>query len=152
MTSFLELATARRSVRSYTDRTIPESTLDYVMEAARLAPSACNLKPWSFILVKDEVEKGLLQATYPRDWFKSAPMYIIACADHSRSWKRQSDNKDHADIDLAIAIQHICLAAAEQGLGTCWVCNFDPILCKSSFNIPEHIEPIAIIPIGYPSC
>ena len=77
-------------------------------------------------------------------------MFIVACEDHSQSWKRGSDGKDHADIDVAIAVEHICLAAAEQGLGTCWVCNFDVARCKEVLNLPENIEPAVIIPLGYP--
>lgn len=64
---------------------------------------------------------------------------------------RKLDEKSHGDIDVSIATEHLCLAAAEQGLGTCWVCNFDVPLCKELFAIPEHLEPVVIIPIGYPA-
>ena len=147
--TLMETILARRSVRTYTSQEIEPQKLDFVLETARLAPSACNLQPWHFIIVRENENKEKLHACYSRDWFKSAPTYIIACADHSQSWKRRSDGKDHADIDLAIAIEHICLAATEQGLGTCWVCNFNVDLCKEIFNLPTHIEPVAIIPIGY---
>jgi nitroreductase len=140
----------RRSVRNYTSQAIAPDKLNFVLESARLAPSACNRQPWLFIVVTETAEKELLQACYEREWFKSAPVYIIACADHQQSWKRPADGKDHADIDLAIAVEHICLAAVEQGLGTCWVCNFDVDRCKKSFDLPVHIEPVAILPIGYP--
>ena len=150
MTSFLEIVSARRSVRSYTSQEIESDKLEYVLNAARLAPSACNIQPWSFIVVKDSETQKKLQDCYSREWFNSAPVYIIACADHSQSWKRKSDGKDHADIDLAIATEHLCLAATELGLGTCWVCNFDVDLCSRLFDLPKHIEPVAIIPIGYP--
>ena len=86
---------------------------------------------------------------YHRDGFKTAPCYIIMCADHSVSWKRRIDNKDFADVDVSIATEHICLAATEQGLGTCWVCNFDPAVLKENFSLPEHINPVAIISLGY---
>ena len=68
----------------------------------------------------------------------------------SQSWKRSSDRKDHMDIDVAIATEHISLAAAEQGLGSCWVCNFDTDLCRKHFNLPDTIEPAVILTIGYP--
>ncbi len=148
--TFLEIVSARRSVRNYEQKEIESSKLDYILETARLAPSACNRQPWLFIVVKDMENKEKLQACYDRDWFKSAPAYIIACSDHLQSWKRKLDNKDHADVDISIAVEHICLAATEQGLGTCWVCNFDVDLCKKNFNLPEYIEPVALIPIGYP--
>jgi nitroreductase len=91
----------------------------------------------------------LIQECYQAKWFVEAPVYIIACADVSQSWKRSFDGKEHADIDVAIAVEHICLAAAEQGLGTCWVCNFDAKKCSEVLNLPANIFPVAIIPIGY---
>lgn len=63
----------------------------------------------------------------------------------------QVDGKDHADIDVAIAVEHLCLAATEQGLGTCWVCNFDVPLCREVLQLPVHIEPAVLIPVGYPA-
>lgn len=61
------------------------------------------------------------------------------------------DNKDHTDVDVSIAVEHLCLAAAEQGLGTCWVCNFDVPLCKEILGLPANIEPVALVPVGYPA-
>lgn len=148
--TFMEIVSARRSVRNYTSQEIEPGKLDYMLETVRQAPSACNMQPWLFIVVREQEGKEKLQACYTRDWFRSAPVYIIACADHTQSWKRKSDGKDHADVDVSIATEHLCLAAAEQGLGTCWVCNFDADLLKKHFELPPHIEPIAIIPIGYP--
>lgn len=148
--TFMDIVSARRSVRNYTSQEIEPAKLDYVLEAARQAPSACNMQPWLFYIIKEKKNREKLHACYARDWFKSAPTYIIACADHSQSWKRKSDGMDHAIVDVSIAIEHICLAAAEQGLGTCWVCNFDLPLLKKEFDLPSHLEPIAIIPIGYP--
>ncbi|MDR2627559.1 MAG: nitroreductase family protein [Dysgonamonadaceae bacterium] len=148
--TFSEIIHARRSVRSYTSQAVESDKLDAVLESARLAPSACNCQPWLFIVINETENRNKLHACYDRDWFKSAPVYIIACANHQQSWKRKADGKDHADIDLSIAIEHICLSAVELGLGTCWVCNFNVPLCKEYFHLPEHIEPVAIIPIGYP--
>ena len=99
-------------------------------------------------------EKKLLEAlksAYPREWIKTAPCIIVACGDHNVAWHRKLDNKDHTDVDVSIAVEHLCLAAAEQGLGTCWVCNFDTELCRKHFKIPEMIEPVVLIPFGYPS-
>jgi nitroreductase len=69
---------------------------------------------------------------------------------HDEEWVR-FDGKHHGDIDVAIAVEHLCLAAAEQGLGTCWVCNFDAPLCHSLFSLPENEDPVALVPIGYPA-
>ena len=118
------------------------------MECVRFAPSAVNKQPWRFHIVNGENEKVKLQQCYNRDWFKSAPMYIIASILHDEEWVR-GDGKHHGDIDIAIAVEHLCLAATEQGIGTCWVCNFDAALCKASFALPDSEEPAVIIPLGY---
>lgn len=148
---FLDLVKARYSVRDYVQKEIEQSKLDYVMECVRLAPSAVNYQPWKFAIVTDPERLAALKTAYPREWIQTAPCIIVACADHTQSWHRKADNKDHADIDLSIAIEHLCLAAAEQGLGTCWVCNFDVPVCREVMQLPEQFEPVALIPIGYPA-
>lgn len=148
--NFLELAQKRCSIRRYSSTEVAEEQLAYILEAGRLAPSAVNYQPWYFIVVRKEEGRRKLQECYTREWFKSAPAYILVCSDHEQSWKRSFDGKDHADIDVAIATEHISLAAAEQGLGSCWVCNFDPVLCRKHFNLPDSIEPAIILTIGYP--
>ena len=148
--SFLELVKKRYSVRSYELRPIEPEKLDYVMECVRLAPSAVNFQPWKFAVITEPEALKVIKTAYGREWFQTAPCVIVACADHDKSWHRQADGKDHADIDVAIAVEHLCLAAAEQGLGTCWVCNFDVPRCCEVLNLPEHIKPVALIPIGYP--
>ena len=91
-----------------------------------------------------------IQESYNREWFKSAPVYIVVCKDSSVSWKRTgSDNKDFGDVDAAIAAEHICLAAVEIGLGTCWICNFNPDVLTGVLNLSPNLEPIAIFPLGY---
>jgi len=147
----LKLISKRRSVREYTTDEIEQDKIDYIMECARLAPSAVNLQPWKFIIVKSAEKKALLHQCYHRDWFLHAPLYIIALGDTAQSWKRRADEKDHGEIDVTIAVEHIALAAVEKGLGSCWVCNFKVDLCKELFNLPENLVPVAILPIGYPA-
>ena len=147
--NFLELTKRRCSVRKYASRPVETEKLDYILEAARMAPSAVNYQPWCFLVVKSDKGREKIQSCYPREWFKQAPCYIVVCGDHAQSWKR-ADGKDHMDIDAAIAAEHICLAAAEQGLGSCWVCNFDVALCRQQFGLPPTVEPVVLIPVGYP--
>ncbi|NLC53759.1 MAG: nitroreductase, partial [Firmicutes bacterium] len=116
---------------------------------ARNAPSACNFQPWHFIVLTEEKIKSKVAETYPRDWFKKAPVVIVACGDHSVSWKR-ADGKDHCDVDLGIVIEHMALAAADLGLGTCWVCAFDAKRCHEILELPDNLEVIALLPLGYP--
>ena len=146
--NLLELVNARYSCRNYQPTLIEQEKLSYILECVRLAPSAVNKQPWHFHIVTCEDEKARLQQCYNRDWFKTAPMYIIASVLHDEEWVR-SDGKHHGDIDIAIAVEHLCLAATEQGLGTCWVCNFDAKLCKELFAFPDNEEPAVVIPLGY---
>ena len=144
----LDLVKTRYSCRNYQPTNVEKEKLDYIMECVRFAPSAVNKQPWLFHIVSDEFNKVKLQQCYNRDWFKTAPMYIIASILHDEEWVR-SDGKHHGNIDIAIAVEHLCLAATEQGLATCWVCNFDANQCKELFTIPENEEPAVIIPLGY---
>lgn len=149
--NFIELCKNRCSVRDFLPNPVEREKLEYLLEAARLAPSAVNFQPWLFLVVREEENRHKMQECYHREWFKSAPCYILICADHSHSWKRKVDGKDFSDVDASIAIEHMCLAAVEVGLGTCWVCNFDPQKVIDNFNLPENLEPIAILPVGYPN-
>ncbi len=145
---FSELAKKRFSVRSYRPDPVEDEKLKYIIEAGRIAPSAANYQPWYFIVVRDEKNRKKMAEAYSRDWFAQAPVMIVLCGNHSVSWKR-SDGKDHCDIDVAIAADHMTLAAAELGLGTCWICNFNSNLVKQILNLPDNIEPIVILSLGY---
>ncbi|MDR1381923.1 MAG: nitroreductase family protein [Tannerella sp.] len=147
----LQLISQRRSVRQYLPGDVEQEKIDRLMECARLAPSAMNSQPWKFIIVKSPEKKALLHQCYSREWFASAPLYILALGDTDNSWKRKPDGKDYCGVDVAIAFEHLVLAATEQGLGTCWVCNFDVELCSKLFRLPANMIPVAITPIGYPA-
>lgn len=147
--SFLDIVKKRYSVRKYKDKPVKKEKILQVLEAARNAPSAVNYQPWHFIVLTDEELKNKIAEAYPRDWFKKAPVIIVACGDHSVSWKRQ-DSKDHCDIDLGIAVEHIALAAADIGLGTCWACAFDAEKCHEIMELPDNLEVVALLPMGYP--
>lgn len=146
--NLLELIKRRYSCRSYLPTSVEQVKLDYIMECVRFAPSAVNKQPWRFRIVRDEADKEKLQECYNREWFKTAPMYVICSILHDEEWVRY-DGKHHGDIDIAIAVEHLCLAATEQGLATCWVCNFDAVRCKQLFAIADNEEPAVLIPIGY---
>lgn len=141
----------RKSVRSFSNKQIDKETIVELLNATRLAPSAVNYQPWRFFICSGEEIKQRIVESYPRKWFQTAPLYIVACVDKSQSWKRAADNKDHGNIDVAIAITHLTLKATELGLGTCWVCNFDANVLANTLNLDQVLEPVAIIPIGYPT-
>jgi nitroreductase len=146
----IKLMQSRHSVRNYQKTQLDDTLLSQVLEAGRIAPSAVNFQPWCFIVINEEAVLKLIWEAYPRDWFKTAPQVIVICGDHSESWKRASDQKDHCDIDVAIAVDHMTLMAASMGLGTCWVCNFNPSVVREVLHLPENLEPIALLPIGFP--
>ena len=146
--NFLELVNNRYSCRAYKSLNVEKEKLDYILECVRMAPSAVNKQPWKFHIISNEEDIMKIRQCYHRDWFKTAPLYIIASILHDQEWVR-SDGKHHGDIDIAIAVEHLCLAATEQGLATCWVCNFKADICKELFTLPENEEPAVIIPLGY---
>ena len=147
--TFSELIVTRRSVRLYDNKPLSRGDLLAVLEAGRLAPSACNNQPLRFMVITDPAELAALAPAYPRDWFQTAPAVIVVCGDHRRSWHR-GDGKDHLDIDAAIAADHMTLAAAERGLGTCWICAFDPEKVKLVLELPDGVEAIVLLPVGHP--
>jgi len=150
--ALMTLMGERYSCRDYDSRRIPgRDLLGAVLDAARIAPSACNRQPWIFLVAEGDEAREVMSRAYSREWIKTAPAFIIAIGDHDIAWHRPYDGKDHTDVDLSIAIEHICLAATALGLGTCWVCNFDPTVITEAYGLPSNLEPVAIIPIGYPA-
>lgn len=151
MTDFLQLARSRHSVRGYTNREVEQEKIDRIIECARLAPSAVNRQPWHLYVVKNDETLGRLHRCYDRPWFAEAPLCIVVCVDSDAAWVRPGDGKSHADIDGAIIAEHICLAAADLGLGSCWVCNFDTARCSEILGLTPSMYPLALIPVGYPA-
>ena len=145
---FLTLVKNRYSCRDYRLDDVEQEKIDYIMECVRFAPSAVNRQPWRFRIIRNKDEKQKLCRCYNREWFATAPMYVIASILHDEEWVR-SDGKHHGDTDIAIAVEHLCLAATSQGLATCWVCNFDAELCASLFHLDKNEEAAVLIPIGY---
>ena len=144
--NFHELSQKRFSARKFTDEQVSQADLDYILECVRLAPSACNKQPWKFVVVRSDEAKRKLWRAYDREWFRSAPLYVVCMKSSSSCWTRPDDNKLHGDIDVAIATEHLCLAAADRGLGTCWVCNYATRLVSQLLPSEEY-EAVAIIPL-----
>lgn len=143
----------RTSVRSYDkSKAVTKDVLDYVLKCAQLAPSACNKQPWRIFVIQSDEMLAKIQKSYDRDWIKTAPVVLVVTAIHSEAWHRSSyDNKDHSDVDASIMIEHICLAATDRGLGTCWVCNFDPQIASKALPLQDNEEIVALVPMGYPT-
>lgn len=141
----------RHSVRAYLQKAIPQTLLNQVIEAGRMAPSAVNFQPYRFYVVTQPQNTEALKASYPRPWFNDVPCIIVIVGLHDEAWKRKADDKDHTDIDCSIAIDHMTLKATEIGLGTCWICNFDVPKVHDFLQLNGNEEPIALLSIGFPS-
>ena len=143
---FQELVRKRRSIRRYKSDPVPQKKLEYVLEAARLAPSWGNRQCWRFIVVKDEAKRRVITT---REWAAEAPAIIVGCAYPDLSGSRF--NQQYYMLDMGIAMEHLILAAAEQGFGTCWIVQFDEEAVKQALSIPEEVRVVALTPIGYPA-
>ena len=146
---FYEVISKRRSIRAYKKDPVEDSKLSRILNAARLAPTAANRQPYSLIVVKDEETKLKLKDAYSQEWFFTAPVIICACALPDDAWKR-NDGKGYVDVDVAIAMDHLILAASAEGLGTCWIAAFKPEVVREVLNIPDNMEPLVLTPLGYP--
>lgn len=150
--NFLELVKSRYSVRGYLQRGVEPEKLEYILQCARVAPSACNRQPWRIIVLRDtEARQSVAESASRFGWLNEAPLLLVVVADDSQAWHRGCDGRNHADIDAAIITEHIVLAATEQGLGSCWVCAFDVEQCHKALSLGNNERAVAIIPIGYAS-
>ncbi len=140
----------RKSVRAYLDKPVEDDKLSAVLEAGRLAPSASNRQEWRFVVVRDAgTRKKLATAAGGQAFVAEAPVVIVACArtdGHVMKCGQLS-----YPIDVAIALDHITLAAVEQGLGTCWIGLLDEQGVKDILGIPEQIRVVELLPLGYPA-
>ncbi len=135
-------------MRKYNKTLVEKEKLTKVLEAARLAPSACNFQPWSFIVVSDLGTRQSLYCAYNEDWFVNAPIIIVACGFSDKGWRR-GDGEKYYPIDVAIAMQNLILVAHDLGLGTCWGAAFDEKKVKKVLGIPKNVRVIAMTPLGY---
>jgi nitroreductase len=148
---FSELIQKRYSVRAYRPDPVPGELLEKVLSAACLAPTAANRQPFQLIVIHTSGREADVRRLYHKDWFVSAPVVIAACGVTQAGWVRSFDNASYTSVDVAIAMDHLVLAAADQGLGTCWVANFDPAVVRQVLGLPADVEPIALTPLGYPA-
>lgn len=142
----LDIMNERFSVRKYVDKPVEPEKLDKILNAAHAAPTATNQQPVKLLVVlsPESLEKlGKAANIY------GAPVAVIVCADKTKAWKRPFDGMQTTDIDASILTDHMMLEAVEQGLGTVWICYFKPDVLKEEFKLPDSLEPINILAIGY---
>lgn len=143
----------RRSIRRYTEKPVPDEMLRRVLNAGRLAPSAVNLQPWRFIVVRSgEMRRALVDCTRGGKHLHlgMGPVALVACGNERDCYQHQGNFLKTFAIDAAIALEHIMLAAAAEGLGTCWIGAFDETAVKDLLNIPDPWRVVAMTPLGYP--
>ena len=148
---FSELVKQRYSVRAYKPDPVEQYKLDQVLEAARYAPTAANLQPFQLIVIRTTGRESELRRIYNREWFTQAPLVLCACGVSAQAWVRGNDDKAYTDVDVAIVMDHVILAATSLGLGTCWIAAFNPTAARKVLNLPDGIEPIIFTPLGYPA-
>ncbi len=149
--NLMEIITHRKSIRAYKPQEIEEEKLDYVLQAFRKAPSAKNLQPWKLIIIKDEKKKeDVAIACKNQTFIASAPIVIAACAKEEEAYGVMGGYMNSYPIDIAIGMEHLMLAATEQGLGTCWIGAFKEKLVKDLLNVPDNVRVVALTPLGYP--
>ena len=145
---FDELVGHRYSVRAYRSDAVESEKVQKLLEAARLAPTAANRQPFQLIVIRTAGREEELKRVYERDWFVQAPLVICACGVRSEAWVRR-DGKSYCDVDVTIVMDHLILAAAALGLGTCWIGAFDPSAAREVLGLPDDVEPVAFTPVGY---
>jgi nitroreductase len=143
---FIDLAKKRCSVRKYESKPVEQEKFERMLEAGRIAPTAANLQPHRVLVIR--AEEGLKKLKKGANVY-GAPLAFVVCADHAASWKRPIDHMDAAVIDATIVTTHMMLEATELGLDSIWVCHFKPDVVRAEFNIPEGVEPVNILGVGY---
>ena len=144
--SVLDTAKARSSVRAYTGQAVEEEKLQKILETAHVAPTAANMQPVRLIVVRSR--EGLAAVSESANIY-SAPVAVVVCADKSKAWKRPFDGMVTTDIDASILTDHMMLMATELGLGSVWICYFKPDVLKQGLGLPENLEPVNILALGY---
>lgn len=144
--NFLDLAKQRYSVRKYKDIPVEDEKLQKILEAAHVAPTAANKQPVRLIVVR---EKEGLEKVGRAARFYGAPLVIIVCSDSSKAWKCPYDGKITTDIDASILTDHMMLEATDLGLGSLWICWFKKEVIREEFNLPDNLEPVNILAVGY---
>ncbi len=147
---FLALARSRYSYRDYdSTRPVEKEKIFRILEAGRMAPSAANRQPWTFMVVTTEEMLPKIHQCYPASWFQKAPAILIVKGRRSEAWTRRNDGYNAIETDLTIAMDHMILAATAEGLATCWIAAFDPQVLYRALGLQKDEVIFSITPVGY---
>ena len=146
---FLRLAEERFSIRSFTDRPVEKESIEAILRAGQVAPTACNLQPQKILVIQsDEALAKYRRCT--KSHF-NAPLAILTCYERNLCWKREYDGKMSGEIDASIVTTHMMLEASNLGIGSTWVMHFIPEAVREEFQLPENYEPVSLLALGYPA-
>jgi len=147
---YTNLIRTRESIRNYDpNRPIPKEIMEKILDAGRLAPSARNNQPWKFLVISSTAKLEKVRACYRRDWLKDAPHILVVLGLRDEAWKRDYDGYNSVETDVAIAMTHIILAAENEGIGTCWIAAYNPVLLREALKLEEDQLLFGITPLGY---
>lgn len=146
---FKKLIADRYSVRQFGSEHLKKEDVDKILGAGHKAPTGCNNQPQRILVLNTDESVGKLQNCTKCHF--NAPAAMLVCYNRDESWIRPYDKSMSAPVDAAIVATHMMLAAHDIGVGCCWVMHFDPIAMKNTFNIPDNIEPVALLVLGYPT-
>ena len=146
---FDKIVNERYSVRKFKDEHLPQEIIDKIIDTAHKAPTGCNFQPQRILVLNtDEAVQKLKECT---KCHFNAPTAMLVCHNKDESWKRVYDGALSSPVDAAIVTSFMMLEAQNLGIGTCWVMHFNPAAMRETFNIPENIEPVALLVMGYPT-
>lgn len=148
---FTEVINSRESIRDYDPaRKVEPAVLERILQAGRIAPSATNRQPWKFLLVSSPEYLVRVKACYQRPWLADAPHILVVKGKIADAWVRKQDGYNSLETDLTIAMDHMILAAENEGLGSCWIEAFDPAMLSEVLGLEPGEKVFAMTPLGYP--
>lgn len=148
---FFEVIHGRESIRNYEPgRIVPKEVLKRILEAGRVAPSAANRQPWRFIVVSSEEVLHKVRPCYNQQWFHDAPHILVVVGNKDEAWVRAYDKYNSIETDMTIAMDHMILAAENEGIATCWIAAFNPSVLREALALKDDQRVFALTPLGYP--
>lgn len=146
---FEKIITERYSVRKFKSEKIPQHVIDKIIEAGHKAPTGCNYQPQRILVLNND--ESILKLKNCTKCHFDAPSAMLICHNREESWVRKYDGALSSSVDAVIVTTYMMLACQNEGVGTCWVMHFDPLAMRENFNIPDNLEPVALLVMGYPA-